>query len=78
MYYDQGHIPLNKVGFVWNQEKEKWNDVVGVNITLGLPIICSSVDHGKAFDKAGKGTARRMINAMRYGVAMANNRHTEA
>lgn len=80
MYHDQGHIPLKVVGFVWDQEKQKWNDVAGVNITLGLPIIRSSVDHGTAFGKAGKGTASElsMINAIHYGVVLANNRQTEA
>ena len=76
MYHDQGHIPLKVVGFIWDQEKKKWNDVAGVNITLGLPIIRSSVDHGTAFGKAGKGTASELslINAIHYGVVLANNR----
>lgn len=46
MYHDQGHIPLKLVDF--------YN---GVNVTLGLPIIRTSVDHGTAFDIAGKGIA---------------------
>lgn len=57
MYHDQGHIPLKVVGFTWNEAEKKWNSVSGVNITLGLPIIRTSVDHGTAFGKAGKGTA---------------------
>ena len=55
MYHDQGHIPLKVVGFVYNQEEQKWDAVAGVNITLGLPIIRASVDHGTAFDQAGTG-----------------------
>ena len=55
MYHDQGHIPLKVVGFVYNHEEQKWDAVAGVNITLGLPIIRTSVDHGTAFDQAGKG-----------------------
>lgn len=46
MYHDQGHIPLKLIGF---QE--------GVNVTVGLPFVRTSVDHGTAFDIAGKGIA---------------------
>jgi 4-hydroxythreonine-4-phosphate dehydrogenase len=46
MYHDQGHIPLKLLDFDG-----------GVNVTLGLPIIRTSVDHGTAFDIAGKGVA---------------------
>ncbi len=46
MYHDQGHIPLKLVGFK-----------SGINVTIGLPIIRTSVDHGTAFDIAGKGIA---------------------
>ena len=46
MYHDQGHIPLKMLGFE-----------SGVNITLGLPFVRTSVDHGTAFDIAGKGIA---------------------
>ena len=76
MYHDQGHIPLKVVGFVYNQEDEKWEAVSGVNITLGLPIIRTSVDHGTAFDQAGKGTASELslINAIDYAILFANNR----
>ena len=65
MYHDQGHIPLKVVGFVYNQAEQKWDAVAGVNITLGLPIIRASVDHGTAFDQAGKGVANELslINA---------------
>lgn len=48
MYHDQGHIPLKVVGFVYNHEKKAWMQWAGVNITLGLPIIRVSVDHGTA------------------------------
>ena len=53
MYHDQGHIPFKVVGFNWNKETGKMDSVKGVNITLGLPIIRVSVDHGTAFDVAG-------------------------
>lgn len=75
MYHDQGHIPLKVVGFVYNDEKKIWNAVEGVNITMGLPIIRTSVDHGTAFEWAGKGSAneRSLINAIDYAVTLANN-----
>ena len=57
MYHDQGHIPVKVTGFVLNNQTQTWESVRGVNITLGLPIIRTSVDHGTAFDQAGKGTA---------------------
>lgn len=46
MYHDQGHIPMKLLAFD-----------SGVNVTLGLPVIRTSVDHGTAFDIAGKGIA---------------------
>jgi 4-hydroxythreonine-4-phosphate dehydrogenase len=56
-----------------DKETGTWKSVNGVNITLGLPIIRSSVDHGTAFDQAGKGTAsdESLINAIEYGVNLA-------
>lgn len=76
MYHDQGHIPLKVVGFVYNKKEEKWDAIAGVNITLGLPIIRTSVDHGTAFDQAGKGIANELslINAIEYAIVMAGNR----
>lgn len=76
MYHDQGHIPLKMVGFNYNSETGKWDNVSGVNITLGLPIIRTSVDHGTAFDQAGKGTAtdESLINAIEYAIQIAKNR----
>lgn len=73
MYHDQGHIPLKVVGFVYNREEKKWDAVAGVNVTLGLPIIRASVDHGTAFDQAGTGLASELslINALDYGIRMA-------
>lgn len=75
MYHDQGHIPLKVVGFVYNQAEGKWDAVSGVNITLGLPIIRTSVDHGTAFDQAGTGEASELslINAIDYAIKMAEN-----
>ncbi|MFC1935726.1 PdxA family protein, partial [Chloroflexota bacterium] len=61
MYHDQGHIAIKMLG-IW----------LGVNVTLGLPIIRTSVDHGTNFDMAGKGTAdpRSMIEAMKLATIM--------
>jgi len=48
----------------------------GVNITLGLPIIRTSVDHGTAFDIVGTGKAKptSLVNAIEYARVMAKNR----
>jgi 4-hydroxythreonine-4-phosphate dehydrogenase len=75
MYHDQGHIPLKLKGFIWSEQNEKWESISGINITLGLPIIRTSVDHGTAFDQAGKGTASEisLINAIEYAAMMARN-----
>lgn len=76
MYHDQGHIPTKVKGFVYNRELQMWNAVAGVNITLGLPIIRVSVDHGTAYDHAGKGDANELslINSIEYGAKMALSR----
>lgn len=74
MYHDQGHIPLKVKGFVYNKSEGHWDAVAGVNVTLGLPIIRSSVDHGTGFGHAGDGRANELslINAMDYAIRMAN------
>ena len=76
MYHDQGHIPLKTVGFVYDREAQGWKAVEGVNITLGLPIIRTSVDHGTGFALAGKGTSNELslVNAIDYAVRMARAR----
>ena len=56
MYHDQGHIPVKVIGFR-HQGGAGFSKVEGVNVTLGLPIIRTSVDHGTAFDIAGTGKA---------------------
>lgn len=73
MYHDQGHIPFKMAGFTWNQKTRSMKSVTGVNITLGLPIIRVSVDHGTAFDIAGKGIASEaaLLDAIRYAVQMS-------
>jgi 4-hydroxythreonine-4-phosphate dehydrogenase len=73
MYHDQGHIPLKVCAFNWNKETGKMESASGVNITLGLPIIRVSVDHGTAFDVAGKGIANdsAMTLSIDYATRMA-------
>jgi 4-hydroxythreonine-4-phosphate dehydrogenase len=62
MYHDQGHGPVKVLGLE-----------SGVNITIGLPVIRTSVDHGTAFDIAGTGKAdeRSMLEAMRQAIQLA-------
>ena len=74
MYHDQGHIPVKLMGFLW--DGEIWSSVSGVNITIGLPIIRVSVDHGTAFGKAGKGIAseKSVFDAIDYAILIAGNR----
>lgn len=70
MYHDQGHIPVKMAGF---DMSASGGTVSGVNVTLGLPIIRTSVDHGTAFDQAGKGTAsaQSMLDAIWLAIRMA-------
>lgn len=79
MYHDQGHIPLKLMGFRMDQATGGWTSVSGVNITLGLPIIRTSVDHGTAFDQAYKGTANptSLREAIDYAVRLANEQRRE-
>ncbi|NJN26837.1 MAG: 4-hydroxythreonine-4-phosphate dehydrogenase PdxA [Cyclobacteriaceae bacterium] len=76
MYHDQGHIPTKLLGFEYNHETQKWEGMSGVNITLGLPIIRVSVDHGTAFDKGGKGEAnpQSMLQAIKYASLFSNKK----
>jgi 4-phospho-D-threonate 3-dehydrogenase / 4-phospho-D-erythronate 3-dehydrogenase len=62
MYHDQGHGPIKVLGLE-----------AGVNITVGLPVIRTSVDHGTAFDIAGQGIAdeRSLIEALRQAADLA-------
>lgn len=64
MYHDQGHIPVKLSGFD-----------EGVNVTLGLPFPRSSVDHGTAFDIAGRGIARwqSMLAAIRVAARLTGS-----
>lgn len=70
MYHDEGHIPIKMLGF------SKGGEVSGVNMTVGLPIVRTSVDHGTAFDIAGEGIAspRSMIDAIEVAGTAVRNR----
>ena len=76
MYHDQGHIPLKTVGFVFDRTANAWKAGAGVNITLGLPIIRTPVDHGTGFDQAGKGTSNALglLNAIDSVLALATRK----
>ncbi|MGB3289741.1 MAG: 4-hydroxythreonine-4-phosphate dehydrogenase PdxA [Burkholderiaceae bacterium] len=67
MYHDQGHGPVKVMGLE-----------AGVNITVGLPLIRTSVDHGTAFDIAGKGIAdeRSMLEALRSAIELSPKKAT--
>jgi 4-hydroxythreonine-4-phosphate dehydrogenase len=75
MYHDQGHIACKVAGFVYNQATGQWT-MTGVNVTLGLPIIRTSVDHGTAFDRAGQGTSdhNSLVEATELAIALARGR----
>lgn len=79
MYHDQGHIPLKLAGFKLDLKTQKYSSMSGVNCTIGLPIIRTSVDHGTAFGKAGEGRANEesMIDAMETAITMARNWKSE-
>ncbi|MFU8866747.1 4-hydroxythreonine-4-phosphate dehydrogenase PdxA [Natronococcus sp.] len=70
MYHDQGHIPIKTLGFSSDAA------VSGVNVTIGLPIVRTSVDHGTAFDIAGEGIASEasLIDAVEVAADMAERR----
>lgn len=73
MYHDQGHIPVKLLGFNVDPATGRWTSLSGVNVTLGLPIIRTSVDHGTAFNIAGTGVADEtsLIEAVDYALQLA-------
>jgi 4-hydroxythreonine-4-phosphate dehydrogenase len=76
MYHDQGHIPVKLVGFSMKPGSQEWGKMSGINMTLGLPIIRTSVDHGVAFGKAGKGRANpeSMIEAIKLAIKLVRQK----
>ena len=80
MYHDQGHTPVKALGFRYDDGKKAWTGLSGVNVTVGLPILRVSVDHGTAFDRAGTGTANpeSMVEAILVAAEMARSRERAA
>ena len=75
MYHDQGHIPLKLCGFRMDPETGLYSQMSGINTTIGLPIIRTSVDHGTAFGKAGKNRANEesLVDAINMAITFAEN-----
>jgi 4-hydroxythreonine-4-phosphate dehydrogenase len=73
MYHDQGHIPVKLMGFDVNSKTGAWN-LSGINITLGLPVMRTSVDHGTAFDIAARYMAseQSLVEAVEHAHLMAS------
>ena len=72
MYHDQGHVPVKTLGFNYDEATGTWTGLSGVNVTVGLPFLRVSVDHGTAFDRAWKGIANpeSMVEAIEVAVRM--------
>lgn len=77
MYHDQGHVPVKLLGFRVDPVSGRWLGLRGVNITLGLPFIRTSVDHGTAFDIAAQGiaSAQSMVEAIDMAVKLSRQTH---
>ncbi len=77
MYHDQGHVPVKTLGFTYDEAAGAWTGLSGVNVTVGLPFLRVSVDHGTAFDRAWKGVANpeSMVEALDVAVRMLAARH---
>ncbi|GHU19481.1 4-hydroxythreonine-4-phosphate dehydrogenase [Betaproteobacteria bacterium] len=75
MYHDQGHIPLKLCGFRMDPKTGLYSTMSGINTTIGLPIIRTSVDHGTAFGKAGKNRANEesLVDAIDLAITFAKN-----
>ncbi|HQP98124.1 MAG TPA: 4-hydroxythreonine-4-phosphate dehydrogenase PdxA [bacterium] len=76
MYHDQGHIAFKMHCFQYSPDLQEWAEVAGVNVTLGLPIIRTSVAHGTAFDLVGTGKAseRSLLDAICTARILAERR----
>jgi 4-hydroxythreonine-4-phosphate dehydrogenase len=76
MYHDQGHIAVKTLGFAMDPASGQMSAVSGVNVTLGLPIVRTSVDHGTAFDIAGQGLAnpQSLIEAIEVAAQLVGAR----
>jgi 4-hydroxythreonine-4-phosphate dehydrogenase len=76
MFHDQGHVAVKTLGFAMDPATGRMSALSGVNVTLGLPIVRTSVDHGTAFDIAGKGIAntQSMIEAIEFALRLVTAR----
>ncbi|MBU1199388.1 MAG: 4-hydroxythreonine-4-phosphate dehydrogenase PdxA [Nanoarchaeota archaeon] len=76
MYHDQGHIPTKLLGFQYEKDGT-YKSILGMNITVGIPIIRVSVDHGVAYGKSGKGiaTPSSLIQSIETATQLAQNKY---
>jgi len=83
MYHDQGQIPVKFRGFQFQKvqsiKTSRHAIIHGVNVTLGLPFIRTSVDHGTAYEIAGKGIASEhsLVDAIKLAVDMVHRRRDD-
>jgi 4-hydroxy-L-threonine phosphate dehydrogenase PdxA len=80
MFHDQGHVAVKTLGFAMDPATGRMTALSGVNVTLGLPIVRTSPDHGTAYDIAGRGIAdpSATIKAFETLVALAAMRLSRA
>ena len=78
MYHDQGHIAGKLMAFRFDAAGR--GAVRGVNVTLGLPIVRTSVEHGAGFEIAGRGEADHasMVDALRLAARLVRSREAGA
>jgi 4-phospho-D-threonate 3-dehydrogenase / 4-phospho-D-erythronate 3-dehydrogenase len=76
MFHDQGHVAVKTLGFAMDPATGRMSALSGVNVTLGLPIVRTSVDHGTAFDIAGRGIAnpQSMLEAIDFALRLVGAR----
>ena len=74
MYHDQGHVAVKTLGFAMDPQTGLMSSLSGVNVTLGLPFVRTSVDHGTALDLAGSGRADpgSLIEAIKLAIELAS------
>jgi 4-hydroxythreonine-4-phosphate dehydrogenase len=68
---------VKTLGFEYDEAAKKWTGLSGVNVTVGLPFLRVSVDHGTAFDRAWKGIANHesMVEALELAATMLSTAH---
>ncbi len=70
LYHDQGHIPGKFLGWKWDEALQRYTEMKGVTIVLGLPIIRTNPDHGTSLEIAGEGIANfdAMVDAIKLAA----------